>query len=656
MRFWLLFSILLLASGLVAGCRKTPLVQSADPPPIVAPAIPGNTPEPHAILDQMVRAYQTAWSYSDNATVQIIGKMSQPGTEPAPWNCMVAFQKPNKLYLEIYDGTFASNGKDCFANIRSLPDQVLHFPAPEHWTLDVLFRDVLLDSAMELELPPSVLRFPPQLVLLFANNPLHTFCPKGAKVEWVGQQPLGQIHCDIIRISHSDGNRLLWISQDNQALLRLDYQPVGLPVPEGFESIEAIRVEMTNARFVWTPSSEPFPLHGAVRVAEFRSNRQGFPPPEEHQRRLELMKESDCYRIIDQHLESVTTPDQPPPKVEPQTFTLSRVWSLPLVGASTMAFLPDETPKLLIPHAGNIVAVLDLQGNVLQRIAPATLEDSIIVDIQTSNSLAGNQRIGLATLDKKVYLFDASFKPLAAYKEEIQDFQFARSLTDELLFLGIQQEDEQDIVQDSPIIRSVVRTVDMQGTKCWEYHFEGMLNQISSATMDNQPCVLVSCSAVQDSILIFSLEGTALEPVKITFGRNVIWFHALGSTIFTLWENTDTGNIWFVGLDRHGKGQWGRSLPSGEYTVEPIFIPNEKKWFVPAPSGEIFVFDLIGNMIDTFSLNIIPTGLLYVEVAGESLLVVSDGETISAWKIGITPGLAISIHDVVHGIGATQTN
>jgi hypothetical protein len=108
----------------------------------------------------------------------------------------------------------------------------------------------------------------------------------------------------------------------------------------------------------------------------------------------------------------------------------------------------------------------------------------------------------------------------------------------------------------------------------------------------------------------------------------------LDSTIYTLLENMDTGDIRFVGFDRRGKSLWSRLLPAGEYEVDPVYVPNEKKWLVPTPVGDIYVFDLIGNMVDTFSLNIIPTGLLCAEVNGETLLIVADGETVSAWKFG----------------------
>ncbi|MDR0328432.1 MAG: hypothetical protein LBI05_09070 [Planctomycetaceae bacterium] len=627
MRVGMMFLVVLAAIG-VTGCRErsvTPPEKSQQDSPSNVSPITTNSLDPYPILDRMVAAYQNAASYSDIASAQIIGKMSQPGAEPVPRICSVVFQKPNKLHIQVSDGTIVSDGEDCYAQIRPLPQQMLHFPAPEQWTLDTLFQDVHLDHAMELGLPLSVVRFPPQLVLLFANDPLNTFCPKGAKVEWAGRQQIGQISCDVIRIIHSDGNRILWISRENKALLRLDYQPVGLPVPKGYESIEAIRIEMTNAKFDWLISDDSFYLPqppDAVQVTEFQSDMPGLPTPAEHQRLLTLMADTDCYRLIDHHEEAITSP--PLSKVEPNTFTLSPAWSLPLTGVDTMVFLSGETPKLLVPHEGNLVAELDLQGNILKRVAPLGLEDSIITNIHCSFPF-GKQRTGILTLDNRFYLFDEFFQSLEDHKKEkVRNFQFVPLQGEELLLLNIQQ----DAGQENIPANGLLRAVDLQSATRWEYPFEGIFDQI----IVGQDQVWVSCTASNDSIFVLSTEGKLCDSVAIPSARHVLWFHVLDSTIYTLLENMDTGDIRFVGFDQQGKNHWSRLLPAGEYEVDPVYISNDKKWLVPSPVGEFFVFDLIGNIIDTFSLNIIPTGLLCACVNGETLLIVADGETVSAWK------------------------
>ena len=645
MRCWIIVGIILGSIGL-SGCRERSALPPTDLPPSTpseVTTIASTSSEPLAILDRMVAAYQSALSYSDRATVQIIGKMSQPGVKPVPRNCSVAFQKPNRLSLEVHKGVFVSDGEDCYAQIRLLPHQVLHFSSPEQWTLETLFQDIHLDAAMKLELPPSVLRFPPQLVLLFANNPLNTLCPRGAKVEWIEQQKIGTIPCDVIQVRYSDGNRILWISQENQALLRLEYQPVGLPVPEDFESVDAIRIEMTDARFDGNFVPETFQMlfsQDAVQVAEFHSDLFESPASEAHRHRLKLMADNDLYRLIDPQSATLSEPS-PPPKVTPRAFTLSPVWTHSLAGVDTMAWLPGDTPKLFVPCEGNLVAILDLRGNILQRIAPKGLEESIIMNIQAVHFRSEQRRIGIITLEGQFFLFDESFVPLSVYnvesveneKETVSDFRFIQHHNREWLLLGIQRHPATENASAS----SLIRAVDLLGAERWDHPFAGMLHQVSSAWVNDQQRVLVSLTASEDSIAILSPDGTVLDTVEIPFGRQVIWLQVLGSTIYTLWAYTETDDVRFVGLQKEEgrwKAKWSRLLPAGDYEVEPVFAPGEQKWLVPSPNGEIFVFDLVGNEYGTFSLNVVPTGLLCVEVDGETLLFVASGETVSAWKIG----------------------
>jgi len=639
--------VILFAVTVFGGCRKQPTVPHDDTytDTVITGENP-NTPNPYAILDQMVTAYRAALSYSDQATVHIIGKLSQPDAEPMPWNCSVAFQRPNRLRLEVDKGFFVSDGENSCASVRLLPRQILYIPSPEQWTLETLFQDVHLDAAMALGLPASVLRFPPQLILLFANNPLNTFIPKGAHVEWLEQQRIGHALCDVIQVRHVDGSRILWISQENNALLRFEYLPVGLPVPEGFDSIEAIRIEMTNAQFEGNFTSETFQIpdhQDWERVTSFLSNTPGLFTVEEHRYRLKLMSDSDIYRQVDPL--AILSGQPAPPKVAPRTFTLTQVWTLPLAGADTMALLPLTPPKLLIPCEGNVVAVIDLMGNLVQRITPEGLNDTIIMKIQVNtlsgNTISGKGRIGIITLDNKFYLYDETFKPIAVQNvapkadttETIQDFLFFSNDDDELLLLAVQQESVQPNAPASGVIRAFALQGERQGRLRWEYPFEGVPKQISSAVVEERKCVLISCTASQDSILLLHHDGTASEPAEIPFGRYVVWFCFLGSTFYTVWENMETGDLRFLGLDRRGKSQWSRLLPGGEFGVEPVYAVSEKKWLVSLPSGEILVFDTIGNMLDTFSLNMVPMGLFCMELNGETLLIVSDGDTVSAWKI-----------------------
>ncbi|MDR2643970.1 MAG: redoxin domain-containing protein [Planctomycetaceae bacterium] len=224
------------------------------------------------ILNRMVTVYGNAKSYADHGRGMIVGKMVQPDAEPVTWSCTVAFKKDGKLRIECNDGKLVSNGTDCYAQIRALSDQVLCFPTPNPFTFDKLFNDVELDQSMNIVFPSGILRFPPQLVLLFANDPLKTFLPSGAKTELLESQSIGNIPCDLIKIKHEQGDRVLWISQRNSALLRFDYMVEGLFVAADFESVRTIRIDMNDAQFNLPIADEAFQMLqpiNAKQVLEF---------------------------------------------------------------------------------------------------------------------------------------------------------------------------------------------------------------------------------------------------------------------------------------------------------------------------------------------------------------------------------------------------
>ncbi|MDR1290908.1 MAG: redoxin domain-containing protein [Planctomycetaceae bacterium] len=282
----LLYVIVLFCLAMGEGCSCSHVEPKHEPPDEIIEPI-NNTPTDNSrgnitednekksieILNQMVTAYRIAKSYADHGRGMIVGKMVQPDAEPVTWSCTVAFKKTGRLRIESYEGKLVSNGDDCYAQIRALPEQVLRFPTPERFSLDKLFSDVELDQAMNIVFPSSVLRFPPQLILLFADDPLKTFLPEGAKTELLESQSVGNVPCDVVKIKHDHGDRVLWISRRNRALLRFDYMVEGLLVDSAFESVRTIRIDMSDAQFDLPVSDDAFMMlqpSNAKQLAEFQ--------------------------------------------------------------------------------------------------------------------------------------------------------------------------------------------------------------------------------------------------------------------------------------------------------------------------------------------------------------------------------------------------
>jgi hypothetical protein len=667
---------------------------SANKTPIAPPKPPTNQ-TPHQLFEKTVAAYKSAVSYSDHGEVRILGKMTNPNTEPAPWFCTVAFQSPDKLRLEINEGKFVSDGEDCFAQIRPLPDQVLRFPTPKHWSLDVIFRDMFLDQAMDIGLPETILRFPPQIILLFANSPLKTFFPKGSSAEFLDPQQIGTILCDVIRVVHPEGNRLLWISRTNHALLRFDYYVEGLPIPPEFESIQLIRIDLSDAQFNYDIVPEAFQMQqpqDAQFVAEFQpteiisSDEKKpenplavlSPMREEHRKELRFMVENDYYAT--RPPESTMLPDkeltQATPPKSPTTFTLQELWKQPLTGAGnitvmtpspTTSAIPASTSKtaseknldsgirLLVPCEGNFLARFDLSGKLLHKHKPEGLHnDELLTLVRTGTDKNGKRSIGISSIGgKAVHVFDDLLKPIFSYSPDaaeglkwgVADFRFIDFHDDNtpaIIISVIALDDGNDSV----------RAIDAQGKEIWKDNSIMSPFQVDSFQFDGKREILCLETQKQQSLIsLYDLQGKRLASPKPEDGRQILWFKVADidgdgvSEIGVLHADETEKDVRFAFWDKNIGFRWNQPLPSGEYqkSIEQIITGNivgdaVQEWILPLPNGTVLIFDQNGNTLDSFSFGKFLTGLaVVVSDNNQRILIVADNESVTAFAVTDKP-------------------
>jgi outer membrane lipoprotein-sorting protein len=649
------------------------------------PLNPPNPPAdqtPQQLLEKTVTVYKSASSYSDHGEVRIIGKMTNSDAEPSPWLCTIAFQSPNKLRIEVNEGKLVSDGEDCFAQIRPLPNQVLRFPTPNYWSLDVLFQDVFLDQAMDLGLPDTILRFPPQLILLFADSPLKTLLPEGSETEFLDPQWIGETPCDVIRVNHSEGNRLLWISRTNQALLRFDYYVEGLPVPQGFESIQLIRIDLSDAQFNYNITPEAFQMQqpqDAQPVSEFQpteiisADEKKPENPlavlakmrEEHRKELRLMSEKDYYATIPPQSETTTEKSvQPDPPKSPTTFTLKELWKQPLAGAGNITVMPsDSGVQLFIPCEGNFLAVFDLSGKLLQKFKPEGLHnDELLTLLRTGTDESGKRYIAISSVGgNAVHVFDDSLKPVFAYSPDtvegvklgIADFRFIN------LHNNNKNNNNNNKNNNAPAMivgvialdngKDSIRVVDGQGKEIWKDDSISSPFQVDSFQVDNNREIICieETKEQQASLSVYDLNGKRLTTPELEEGRQILWFNVADingneqSTIGVLHADETKNDVRFAICDRNGKFLGNQPLPSGEYhqSMEQIITgdivgDSVKEWIVPSPHGTVFVFDRNGNTLDSFSFGKFLTGLTVVsDKDGKRVLVITDNESVTAFSV-----------------------
>ncbi|MDO4586530.1 MAG: hypothetical protein Q4C95_04445 [Planctomycetia bacterium] len=296
---FLLFIFVFLCLILSEGCQRsqTPEKNQSDSSILEEPEkesdisknrpekIPGLTAE--KLLQQMQSAYANAKIYSDHAYIEAVYEINNNGKKellPQRWQCSVLFKKPNFVRLDINNGVLVSNGETIQAKINDplYENQYLEYPAPLILSsIKELYPDIKLANAMDLGIPATVMWAPPQLVLLLARNSLKTFVP-GTNVdpsssvnntdfpskkrpilldpdyiEFEDNQTKEKIliACDRIKIEADDGNRILWINRENQALVRFELPLEQLVVPENIERVVSLCMEFPNQNLSEDPAA-----------------------------------------------------------------------------------------------------------------------------------------------------------------------------------------------------------------------------------------------------------------------------------------------------------------------------------------------------------------------------------------------------------------
>ncbi|MCL2743867.1 MAG: hypothetical protein FWE67_08450 [Planctomycetaceae bacterium] len=557
---------------------------SREPEPLQIPV--GQTPL--GVLREMTNTYQTAKSYCDRGHIQVIGRAEHPDYEIAPWICTAAYQKENetaaKIRLEINNGVLVSNGENCYAQIRDLPEQVLVFPTPQKLTPASLFRDLQLDLAMELGLPETILRFAPQLIMLFAKNPLNTLLPPGSQTEFLTPQYIRDIPCDLIRVSHPGGVRVLWVSRNNKLLLRLDYLAEGLPVPKGIESITSIRIELENAAVNRDISPEAFQMmqpENAKHVSKFQTAESLRQVEESHQIVLNSMEKTDYYAAVLITEDDVVRKKAAQPKA-PQTISLIECWTIDnLTPTGNIAVLPQSNdgsvpPILVTTCDGNQLITFDADGNTLKKLKPEGLPGDEMLNVVgiTFAGMVGEAYIAAAFSEgQTVYFFDENLKPVNPFT--------ADTLLKE---------------QESFFRRNI------QG---------------------NPP---PSFTPPEGKQLVWSYANTSDKNVD-----NAEWAMLLSDnredTFYFTVMNQENQYAAFTPLPYYGDTE-NLSEP-----LIPFKYRNENRYLAASADGSVTIFDNKAELLDSFAFGEFITGIAFLEAKGRNLIIVASENSITAWEI-----------------------
>lgn len=187
---------------------------------------------PNEILQQLLTAYRAAKTYQDQAVVKLSFKANgQDMTQDFP--AAVAFERPNRVALDVYQAKVRIDGKQLKAVIfdketgDNLDNQVVVRQAPAELKLSDLASDPLLYDT----LAGRPRRQPIQLELLLESRGLANAFSADVACQLLEDGVTNGRTCRRVSVPSPGGNFVFWVDKDRPLLRRLDY-PAAALLPE----------------------------------------------------------------------------------------------------------------------------------------------------------------------------------------------------------------------------------------------------------------------------------------------------------------------------------------------------------------------------------------------------------------------------------------
>jgi hypothetical protein len=211
-----------------ANSKSTTATGAADAQAAPQPA----TNSPNELLQQLLATYRAAKTYQDQAVVKLAFKMNgQESMQDFP--SAVAFERPHRLALDVYQAKVRIDGREFKAVIRdpetgdNLDNQVVVRKAPASIKLADLASDPLLYDT----LAGRPRRQPIQLELLLESRGLANAFASDVACQLLDDGiSLGKA-CRRVAVPSPGGNFIFWIDRQDGLLRRLDY-PAAALLPE----------------------------------------------------------------------------------------------------------------------------------------------------------------------------------------------------------------------------------------------------------------------------------------------------------------------------------------------------------------------------------------------------------------------------------------
>ncbi len=638
------------------------------------------------LLREAAFAYANAKFYEDRGYVlweyQREGEDSQIVRTRRPLE--LSFAKPNYVKMRFGGASLFSDGKTIRATIDDprYAAQLLERPAPLVLTsIREFYPDAIFAAAADTSLPADFSWTSPQLVLLFAKDPLRTLLPRGATAKLLepayiqyGPDEKDAVYCDRVSVD-ADGERVYWLNRATRALARVELPPARLRLREPGATVLALRVEFpgqilaqnppestaryefppldpggeTLERFRWEPPEGLDDESLAARRRAFYATERRF------EERVAHSLDVDVYCAELRDASSVPIPRRASPKV----MRLREVWSVDSLNAPgrPLAISPEEKGDrdsiLLVPCEGNAVAAMNYQGRVFSKTSPsAAAGEPISILREGKNEMGGRRYLAFDPASAKIHRLDENFNDLGSI---LCDPGATSKIADALWIPGDALDSKRagivaalvDSSAQGAARRDAVRLFDAQTREiAWEINSVVMPKRIAFEPKTRALWILDAGVPEPGGVARIDVhDGSRLDAPKLR-PRETAWDLAVpkrapnaGAEATALVYDFEQNASYLVGFDAQGDELWRAVLPDrtgpGEATIASGDLNGDglDEWLVVAGNGRISFFDPMGALLDEYAHGSRLVGATVARWFGVSFLIITDKRRAIAMRV-----------------------
>ena len=638
------------------------------------------------LLREAAFAYANAKFYEDRGYV--LWEYFREGEEPRIVRkrrpLELSFAKPNYVKMRFGGASLLSDGRTFRAAIDDprYADQIVERPAP---LVVASIREFYLDSifaaAAETSLPDDFSWTSPQLVLLFAKDPLRTLVPRGVTAKLLepaylqyGPDEKDAVYCDRVSVD-AGGERVYWFNRATRALARVELPTARLRIQEPGATVLSLRIEFPGQILAQNPPDSTvryeFPPvePGAETLERFRwAPPQGLDDANLAARRrafyvAERRFEERVAHSLDVDVYAAELRDNRSPAIprraSPNVMRLREVWSVESLNAPgrPLAISPEEKGDrdsiLLVPCEGNAVAAMNYQGRVFSKTSPAAAAGEPISLLREGKNEGGRRRyLAFDPDSSKIHRLDEDLNDLGTV---LCDPGGSRKVADALWIPGDALPTNSagivatlvDSSTRGAVRRDLVRLFDAQTREiAWEIDSIVDPKRVVFEPKTRALWVLDAGASEPGGVArIDARDGSRLVAPKLR-PRETAWDLAIprrapnaGAEASALVYDFDQNASYLVGFNAHGEELWRTVLADhigpGDATIVSGDVNGDglDEWLVVSENGKIAFFDPMGALVDEYAHGSRLVGATVARWFGVSFLIIVDKRRATAMRV-----------------------